>query len=210
LYFPKILRALSLPARARGAGAPDVEFAVAGAGPRVAQSVLATPMQGELTAADARTVDGSALDAWALALRAGQGVVITVRGARSRTDPAVPLDVVASLRDGDTEVARDDDSAGGLGARIAYTAPRDGSYTLLVTSFGPALREGRYRVTVRPDGARDPSRGTGAGVSRGARAGLDRATDQARIRRDHAGPHRARGRSASPNVAATAPTLALP
>ena len=47
----------------------------------------------------------------------------------------------------EAKLAEDDDSGGGLNARILFTAQRDGMYRIIATSLYPAL--GRYTVTVQ-------------------------------------------------------------
>jgi hypothetical protein len=46
------------------------------------------------------------------------------------------------------EVARDDDSGGGLNARITYTCPRSGTYVIIATSLG-GNRVGTFTLDVR-------------------------------------------------------------
>lgn len=146
LYFPKVLGALALPSR-RPDGEQPIDPEVTTRGP-----VQPTPINpgdnvaGDLRSGDALTLDGSAIDAYSLPLAAGQRVVISVRGERSRTDRAVPLDVLAALDDGEREIARDDDSLGGLGSRIEFVAEHGGTYLLRVTTFGAGLREGHYQL----------------------------------------------------------------
>jgi hypothetical protein len=48
-----------------------------------------------------------------------------------------------------TVLAEDDDSGGGLNARITFTAPQTGSYRIYATTFA-AGQLGRYRLSVRP------------------------------------------------------------
>jgi hypothetical protein len=149
IYFPKVLAALHLPPREFAHDAPDEqEFSFANAPPAETPLRAGAVISGDLDDRDARTRDGSAVDVYGLDLHAGDAVDIDVRGLRSRSDPAVPLDVIAALFDGPNEVARDDDRAGGLGSRITYRATHDGHYVLRVSSYGAYLRSGPYRVRV--------------------------------------------------------------
>lgn len=54
-------------------------------------------------------------------------------------------------------LAEDDDSGGNLNARLVFTPPQTGTYRLVATSFRQAA--GRFRLTVRANDARQPSRG---------------------------------------------------
>jgi len=153
LYFPKVLGALGLPPRASSTqDSPDRELVPIE--PMTAVPLaLGDTFHGALDASDHRARDGSAIDTYLLSLAAGQRVDIRVRGARSRTNRAVPLDVLAAVYDGDHEIARDDDSLGGLGSRLELTAGHAGNYDLRVTSYGSGLREGDYRLEVADPGA---------------------------------------------------------
>ena len=58
------------------------------------------------------------------------------------------LDPYLMLKDADRQhLAEDDDSGGGLNARISYRAPRDGVYRIHATSYGAG--RGAFVLTVR-------------------------------------------------------------
>jgi hypothetical protein len=76
-------------------------------------------------------------------LKAGQVYVIDMQ-----RDPAVSkIDPFLYLKDGKQTVAQDDDSGGNLNARIIYTAPKDGEFTVIATTLFPAT--GDFTLTVR-------------------------------------------------------------
>lgn len=58
------------------------------------------------------------------------------------------IDPYLLLKDGEQIVARDDDSGGDLNARIIYTAPKDGEFTIIATTLRPGMT-GAYTLTVR-------------------------------------------------------------
>jgi S1-C subfamily serine protease len=66
--------------------------------------------------------------------------------------PAAKFDPFLRLEDpGGMEVAHDDDSGGGLNARIVYLATQTGSYRIICTTFQPG-QTGRYLLVVREAG----------------------------------------------------------
>jgi len=91
--------------------------------------------------------NGARADDYAIALDENDRVTITVRGGKSITEWG-KLDVfVQVLRDG-AAIAEDDDSAGGLDARIDLRAPARATYVVRVTTAGQGARRGAYRVRV--------------------------------------------------------------
>ena len=85
---------------------------------------------GALSVADPEGPDGSYLQAWALELRAGQEV----------TTDLVSADFDSYLMvtgPGLESELSDDDSGGGCGARITFTAPEDGEYRAIVGAADP-------------------------------------------------------------------------
>ncbi len=90
-------------------------------------------------------------------LKAGLEYIIELR----RTNPADLFDPYLRLEDDKgTMLLEDDDSGGNQNSRIIFTAPADGTYRLVVLSFG-AHQEGNYELTVlgRPPGLPPPGVG---------------------------------------------------
>lgn len=115
-------------------------------------ATLAVPstVQGTLSASDTRLQDGSVADDYVLNLTANQPVTIVVRGGPSTSEPGSNLDVYAIILRNGAEIAHDDDSAGNLNARLVFTPPTTGQYTLRVTTFGSGLHQGAYTVQTWP------------------------------------------------------------
>ncbi len=72
---------------------------------------------------------------------AGQQIVINVRSVDDMMDPIVFIE-----DDAGNEIARDDDGGDGLDSLLEFTIPADGTYTVVVTSFG--TRYGRYSISL--------------------------------------------------------------
>ena len=85
---------------------------------------------GTLSDADPEGPDGSYLQAWSLTLTAGQEVTADLTSADFDSYLLVTGPGFAS------ELS-DDDSGGGCGARITFTAPEDGEYRAIVGAAGP-------------------------------------------------------------------------
>lgn len=75
---------------------------------------------------------------WTFNGEAGQTITIEVTG-EGETDPQIRL-----LGPGDALLAEDDDSGGGLNARLATTLPETGAYTARVSVF----TEGTYTIRI--------------------------------------------------------------
>ena len=90
-------------------------------------------------------------DDFRVSLTAGRSYVVDLLGisgaAGTLADPRL------ALLDGATVLASDDDSGLGLDARLAFTAPRTGDFTLQVSGVGAAA--GTYRLQAREGGGPD-------------------------------------------------------
>jgi len=116
-------------------------------------TVDGTLISGQLTR-DSSTLpsDDSYYDAYSFEGRSGQRVVVEM------TSDNIDSYLVLLSPQG-RDLAQDDDSAGGSNARLAFTLPEDGTYTVLANSYGPR-ETGSYALRVT-DGvsASDPSSG---------------------------------------------------
>jgi len=111
---------------------------------------VGSALTGTLLLGDAQLSDGALMDDYGIPMRAGHPVTIVVRG---RTDQWPSVDVMAGLFDeAGTQVALDDDSAGGYNARLVFTPTADGTYYLRVTHALQGVQQGGYSV-VTLDGA---------------------------------------------------------
>lgn len=110
---------------------------------RAAQQITVDgrPINGQLTS-DSLTlpVDDSYYDAYSFEGRSGQRVVVDM--SSDNIDPYLIL-----LSPQGRDLAQDDDGAGGNNARLAFTLPEDGTYTVLANSFGPR-ETGNYALQV--------------------------------------------------------------
>ncbi|MEM9089173.1 MAG: trypsin-like peptidase domain-containing protein [Cyanobacteria bacterium P01_F01_bin.53] len=101
-----------------------------------------TPISGRLTRdSSILPSDDSYYDAYTFQGRSGQRVVVNM--SSDNIDPYLIL-----LSPQGRDLAQDDDSAGGNDARLAFTLPEDGTYTVLANSFG-ARETGSYALQVR-------------------------------------------------------------
>lgn len=88
----------------------------------------------------AYTLDAPAVFEMSLFRQAGQTTTCETRNLTPRADPVLH---VLRFPTGDglvSELARDDDSAGALNARVTFTAPSTGRYLLVLRAAGPASR----------------------------------------------------------------------
>ena len=95
-----------------------------------------------------QTLSAGAEDEWTFSGRAGQTVSVAITG---------DFDTVLTLRDSTgSEIAYDDDSGSGLNSLIeSVTLPADGSYTIVVGSFG-GRSGGSYTLTLSEGGPEIP------------------------------------------------------
>ena len=98
---------------------------------------------GSLAAGDTvHAEDGSYLDEYILTLTAGQPVIIEM----SSSD----FDSYLEVRQGTQRLISDDDSGGGLNARLRFVPPITGRYNIIANS-ARAGETGAYRLTVRAE-----------------------------------------------------------
>ncbi len=145
--YDKVVGALGLPPREPGPG--DV--------PRVPVRAPVDPVgalawggvaRGTFAPGGARLRDWTYFDDWTLDLAAGQRARVEVRGGRTRSVRCMRHDVEVEVLDGDRSLALDDDGAGGLSARVDFTAPHAGRYTVRVMEHDAWAVEGEYAVRV--------------------------------------------------------------
>ncbi len=124
------------------------------------------PIQGQLTR-DSATLpaDDSYYDAYSFEGRKGQQVVVEMNSAN--------LDAyLILLSPQGRDLAQDDDGGGATNARLVFTLPEDGTYTVLANSYA-SRQTGSYDLRVAEDRGShySASRPTAAPVSRQSTAG---------------------------------------
>ena len=108
------------------------------------------PIQGQLTPnSDALAVDGSYYNAYSFEGRRGQQVLIEMSSANM--DAYLIL-----LSPQGRNLVQDDDGGGNTDARLLFTLPEDGRYTVLANSFGPR-ETGTYQLRVASGDNLSPS-----------------------------------------------------
>jgi hypothetical protein len=132
------------PAVTRGADEPVAT------GPRALR--LGTSSSSTLDAGDARMTDESTYEDWTLAARAGERVAVTM------TSTAFDTYLTVSSPDG-SFLRMDDDAAGGTNARVVFTAPSTGLYTVRANAL---TKDGLGAYTLRVDRAASGDRDTPA------------------------------------------------
>ncbi len=146
-------------------GARSATPAVAGAvAPGGTPMVLGSPVAGRLQAGDATLPSGEFVDRYTFT---GQrGSVVSVEMQSTALDPYVMI----RAPDG-TQQENDDAAAGDRNARLIWSLPMDGVYSVLATSYRPG-ESGGYTVRVGPAGTAAPPPVAGRpapGPSAGAR-----------------------------------------
>ena len=122
-------------------GDADAELAAWLAGLRaVGEAARGSVMDGELTASDAESADGSFVQVWGLELSRGQSATVDLRSS----DFDAYLMIVGPGLEG---VMSDDDGAGGCDSRITFTAPASGVYKLVVNTIA-AGSTGKFSLGV--------------------------------------------------------------
>lgn len=121
------------------------------AGPQGVQWLsVGQQMQGVLQlGANPQGPSGALFQDYAVQLQPGQTVTVLCRGGQ-RFNGGGTLDVMVSMILDGVELDHDDDSAGNLNSRLIFTAPRPGTYTLRVTTYGSGPNPGGYMVGVYP------------------------------------------------------------
>jgi hypothetical protein len=121
-------------------GQPNVSGAPVTAG-TMGQVLRGQTVQGRLTTTDARLQDNTFFQSWTFYGQAGEAVTLDVISG--------DFDAYAVIQDTDGHVlARDDDSGGGLNARITFTLPYTGNYRMIANTQRVGAT-GAYTLTVR-------------------------------------------------------------
>jgi len=96
--------------------------------------------RGELTAMSETLDDNSRIEVHMIDAQAGENIEVTLASSA--------FDAVVYVLDTNSELlAQDDDSAGGTNARVSFTVPTSGEYSLVVNSYEPDAL-GQYTLTV--------------------------------------------------------------
>ncbi len=113
-----------------------VECASSGGQPGGGQAGSGLGQQGSIlcgSGASSTLNDTTWYDEWYVSLRAGETLQVTMTALSGDLDPYI------DLYDGNSNwVASDNNSGGGTTARLVYTAPADGWYTIIATRVGGA------------------------------------------------------------------------
>lgn len=114
-----------------------------GAGGVITRIDIGQTIDGTLSVDDAVDVDDSYYDEYRFQGRQGESVEIVLR-----SDDLDAYLVLSSIVDGDlTQIASNDDGAGGTDARLRRTLPRDGEYVVLANSLFEG-EVGRYTLSL--------------------------------------------------------------
>ena len=116
-------------------------------GSAAAQTRITEPRatNGVLGGSDRRNSSGSFYDDYQFTIDAGQRIRVTaVRPNGSSLDPMVEIYAPGQAQ----YIARDDDSGGFPNARVEFVAPRTGTYTVRILSYGSST--GLYDVRFEP------------------------------------------------------------
>jgi hypothetical protein len=106
------------------------------------QIMIGQTMRGRLETGDQTMADGTFADIWQFQGTAGQTVTIDVRSEE--------FDSYLQLLDANgNKLGEDDDSGGGLNARLSYTLPATAMYQIVVNNAGRERRAGIYTVSIR-------------------------------------------------------------
>ncbi|MGZ9113226.1 MAG: PPC domain-containing protein [Brevundimonas sp.] len=136
-----LLRAL--PLGTEGKGLYSLELVDRGPQPRPGSLLVGGTARGTLTEADATAEDNSFYDAYHVALKEDEKVLITM--VSNEVDSFV---VVGSDKDGPFEVlGSDDDSLSDTHAKLEWTAPADGTYEIRAGTFQQG-QTGAYALNV--------------------------------------------------------------
>ncbi len=143
MLLAKVVAGLELPLRAT----PPAEVVARPRKP--AGLLLGAGVEGALTLEDPGLSNGAVADEYTLSLSAGVAVVVTVKGGPSLTETCCTVDVATQLFDGDRLIASDDDGGGAFDSRLAFVAPKTGTYRLRVTTSGSGTKLGPYVLTTQ-------------------------------------------------------------
>ncbi len=137
-----IIRAQALDANSTGSYTIKVSERVIRA-PTILSIAANTPVTGTLTDNAQEADDGSLYDLYRIAVRAGETVTITMRS--TEFDSYL---VLGQMTDGEwSQIAFDDDGAGGNNARLAHTFDAAGEYLIRANTVG-AGKTGAYTIRV--------------------------------------------------------------
>lgn len=134
--------------RANGSYRLKVDQAAADRAPAPSQALrLGQSVPGELSDGGARLATTDALfNTYSVTLRAGQRVNVKMeKEGDSNLDPLLEIGLLTSAAF--QAIAKDDDGAEGLNARIKFTAPSDGTYIIRATA-GEPTQVGQYTIGV--------------------------------------------------------------
>jgi hypothetical protein len=109
---------------------------------------VGTLVRGELTMDDFELNDGSVADAYRVRLERDEEITIVVRAI----GPAPRLDPYTFVFDEETqdEITHDDDGGGGFNSLILLTAPKTGSFGIVVTTYETGFHGGTYELETFP------------------------------------------------------------
>jgi len=142
MLLAKVIAGLDLPSR-------DVPIPTIVAHTRAPQQLsFDSTVKEALTPEDPNLSNGSFADEYAFDLKAGESIVVSVKGGPSLTETCCTVDVAAQIFDGDRLVASDDDGAGIFDSRLEMTAKKAARYTLRVTTSGSGYKLGPYELRV--------------------------------------------------------------
>ena len=125
--------------------------------PRPTGIRLDRPVNGVLDSRDPETEDGARYDTYALRLRQGDRVLVTLTS--DDFDPRVQ--VGTNTRDGFTELASNDDDGQGLNSRLVFAAPSSDEFIVRVLPVGDD--DGAYVLTLAEAPALAPATALGWG-----------------------------------------------
>jgi hypothetical protein len=142
-----IIRAQALDANSTGTYTLKVAERAVRA-PTIANLASNVLTNGELTDSDDEADDGSLFDAYRITGRAGEKITVTMRS--SAVDSYL---VIGRMTDGEwTQIAYDDDGAGGNHARLEHTFDEGGEYIIRANTVG-AGKTGAYTIRLERIGA---------------------------------------------------------
>jgi hypothetical protein len=125
-------------------GAYTLELRDDRSAPRISQALVAErSVAATLTEEDEQLDNGSYFHDWLYSARAGESLTITMRS----DDFDAFLDIGRMVNGRFESLASDDDSAGGTHARLSFTAPGAGEFTVRARSFDPDAT-GSYSLTL--------------------------------------------------------------
>ncbi len=110
---------------------------------------MGSVVQGNLGPGHITLSSGAFADDYAIMLNAGVPVTLEMRGGPSANYPGSNIDAYLVVLQNGVEITHDDDSGGNLNARVVFTPPMTGMYTIRATTFG-SNSSGSYMLLVSP------------------------------------------------------------